>query len=114
MTDTAWITLGGIVTLLVKSYFDQRAVTLRSRELRDELELSKAEAVRLAAELAVVTARQNDAIVGKLEENTDLTHQAKRAADAAFEEANTVNRKLETIGVQMRDGQPLNTPPGGS
>jgi len=107
MTDTALVTLGGIVTLLVKSYFDQRSSETRSRMLREAVELSKAESTRLAAELAVVTARQNDALVGKLEENTDLTHQAKQAADAAFKEANTVNQKLETIGVQMRDDKPL-------
>lgn len=43
----------------------------------------------------------------KVSENTLITEQARDRADAAFQEANTVNKKIEAIGLATKDGTPL-------
>lgn len=122
LSDTAWTTIGGVLLILARGWIAdrnraqaaKRIEAARSAEHQQTLaavELAKAETQRAAAQLALVTAEQNRQLVSKLEDNTDLTQQAKSAADAAYSEANTVNKKLETIGVEMRDKKPL-APPG--
>ncbi len=51
------------------------------------------------AALAVTVAHTTEEIKSAIQTNTDLTHEAKEASLQAQQEANTVNRKLQQIGV---------------
>lgn len=47
-------------------------------------------------------------LTAAVDSNTRLTEKASEAAVAAYKEANTVNKKIETIGLQVKDGSRLN------
>jgi hypothetical protein len=73
--------LGGVLTfltLLVKVFTDIRAASATAAETRDHR----------ALELSKIA-------------------EVKNAADASYREANTVNQKIEHIGLKMKDGEPL-------
>jgi hypothetical protein len=91
----------GLATLIVTRLFDildrrQEAARTRKR-LEDD-----------AAALKIHTAVQVASIKEAVEENTVLTKEGAAAAKDAYEEANTVNQKIEAIGVKMNDNKPLN------
>jgi hypothetical protein len=57
------------------------------------------------------TAHQKD-VLEKLAQVKDEAHAGRSAADAAYKEANTVNLKIASIGMQLKDGTPAaDSPP---
>jgi hypothetical protein len=124
---------GGILTLIVQQLFTARTLARRAREHRmqtlADTALAKQETEGLATELAIEVQARVDLIRHAIEENcrhcqlaskqvssqlaehavlpkenTVLTEEVKQEAHAAYAEAKTVNQKLETSGVQIRDG----------
>lgn len=55
------------------------------------------------------TSRDVTALTVGVSANHALTQKAVDRADAAFAEANTVNRKIELLGLQVRGGGTLNS-----
>jgi hypothetical protein len=114
----ALLTPTGLLTLVVQQWLAQRAADRRDDKKRQQTiadaELKRVEVARLAAELALATATQHQAVVeklaenaAKLDENSLLTVQAKEEAHSAFVVANTVNEKIASVGLQLADGKPL-------
>ena len=70
--------------LLASSYFDARD--------------RKAMTVLVAAELLVEATTRFDRLEAQLAQNTEISQQASEHADAAYKEANDVNRKIASQG----------------
>jgi len=114
----ALLTPTGLLTLVVQQWLAQRAADRRDANKRAQTladaELKKIEVERLAAELALATAKQHELVVAKLDENTQITVEAKAEAHRAFTEANQVNNKIASVGLKLADGKLLKpTPPDG-
>ncbi len=112
-TNTALLitTAGGLLALIVQGWLNNRFAASRAREHREQTIadslLAKEQRDTMAAELALTTQRSAAALLTKIDENTTITSEAKDAANAAYSEANTVNRKIASIGMEMKDGRPL-------
>lgn len=129
-------TVIGFATLIAASLFNASRQRTEARLAR-ELVIQQAEAVRQAAKdqadavriaakdqaevvrLAVAEAEKrlfnyHQLIIGKLDDNTSLTAravevagEAKFEAVKAFKESNSINHKIELIGLQTKDGSVL-------
>ena len=77
---------------------DRQAKDLVKKTLEEATEDLKKTSDETAARLAVSTAD----IKKGLEQNTKLTRQVGKKADAAYSEANHVNRKIEEVGKVRR------------
>ena len=93
---TLIVSVFGFLTLLTqlawKSYTD-------SRDHRWLVDATNAATLATSA-AALATAAHREKELAKIAE-------VKTSAQAAFEEANTVNKKIESIGVKMNDDRPL-------
>jgi len=126
MTDavsTALIVLGGsVVTILAQLWREQRNRTWRQQDLDRVTEANRLEAAnhasalalkvsesaervantvaQTAARLEAVNKARFQAIGDKVDQNTEISK-------AAFTEANNINQKIASIGLQAIDGKPI-------
>jgi hypothetical protein len=94
------VSIVGFATLFMTRVFDIIDRGQKAAELRRQTEAD-------AAALKLHTTEQAAILKNAVDENTKLTKEGTAAAKDAYNEANTVNQKLETIGVKMLDGKPL-------
>ena len=93
----------------------ERAILERQWAMEDRRATAEVLAIKVettAATLAKTAAHANSEVRKALDANTVLTQEVGKKADAAYQEANTVNNKIESLGMQLTGGQPLH-PPGG-
>jgi hypothetical protein len=95
--NTLYIQLVGFASLISGFIFKYMTDSAKSRKEAEEVDVLQRQ-----------TLEHRQLELGKIEEVRQTTVSAKQSADSAFSEANTVNHKLETIGVKMLDNKPLN------
>jgi len=101
---------------VVKQFFDSHAQTKKWKQDRIDAK-ERREWDREERRVVATTLANNTAVVAEhagvmatmISQNTQLTGEAKAEATRAYTEANTVNRKIASIGLQMKDGEPLNS-----
>jgi fructose-1-phosphate kinase PfkB-like protein len=84
----------GLASLLATRIFDILDRRAEARKLKLQSDLT-------AQALSLHTATQMKVIKDAVEENTELTKEGTMAAKEAYVEANTVNKKIEQLGVSI-------------
>jgi uncharacterized membrane protein len=100
MTDSTGASLVTLATVIAG--FLYQFIT-QARQRRWDLEdrrMARESTKQTAATLAETVVTTNLGLHAALAENTAKTQEAINAADAAYTEANTVNQKIEKLGIQ--------------
>jgi hypothetical protein len=117
MSDTAWVTLGGFITLLAgyvykyvvderhrKWYVEERKWDIEERtRIAEQARIDRQEVARrvvvVAQEVKNVLQIHDDWEHNEREENKELLIQGVEHAKKAYQEANTVNEKLKELSI---------------
>ena len=94
LSDSNIALIIGLASLLATRIFDILDRRAEARKLKLQSELT-------AQTLRLHTANQMKVIQNAVEENTELTKEGTMAAKEAYVEANTVNKKIEQLGVSI-------------
>lgn len=102
--------LGALATVVVQLVtfativFNARTQRLRAEQARqwevEDREIVAAKVVTASEKLAETVQIQHLDLTSKITENTEKTEQAATAAKEAYHEANTINLKLEKLGLE--------------
>ncbi len=95
--------IGALVKLFWSDYqADRRAVREREWAMEDRQQVAAKLATSVNAKAAENTAQLEQLHVA-IKENTELTNDVGDKAEAAYKEANSINLKIENIGIKLLD-----------
>jgi hypothetical protein len=107
-------TIGGFLTLIATQIFaiwresrnrkwDLADREAARREVRQHAETQRLETIQTAIDLAKVSNINRQHLVDHIEQNTAITKEAKKTAEAAYIAANNFNERLESLRKQLTD-----------
>jgi len=100
MTDAATGQLVTVVSVAGAAIWQYLRENRQRRWDLEDRRMAREHVVQVASDLADTVKDNNRSLHEAISENTGKTEQAIKAADAAYSEANDVNKKIEKLGIE--------------